>query len=221
MITAVIFDMDGVLLDTEKHYCAMWLRAAHELGFPAFTLEHSYQLRSLAAKYAEPMLHEQFGPEFDYGKVRERRRQLVDQALREQGIEGKPGAQELLNWLHARGIKTAVATATQEDVARERLRAVGLEQRFDRIVSAKDVKNGKPAPDVYLYACRQIGERPEDCIAVEDSPNGVQSAYSAGLRTIMVPDQTQPDEQLRELLYACVPGLKDIAAVIEQASDAF
>ncbi len=217
MVKAVIFDMDGVLLDTEKHYCTMWRRAAHELGFLDFTMEHSYRLRSLAAKYAEPMLKEQFGEAFDYYAVRERRRELVDQALEEQGIEGKPGAEELLVWLSAHGIKTAVATATQEDVARARLRAVGLEDRFDRIVSAKDVENGKPAPDVYVYACGQIGERPEDCLAVEDSPNGVQSAYRAGLRTIMVPDQTQPDEHTAAMLYACVPALTDIIAVVENA----
>ena len=96
MVKAVIFDMDGVLLDTEKHYCTMWRRAAHELGFLDFTMEHSYRLRSLAAKYAEPMLKEQFGEAFDYYAVRERRRELVDQALEEQGVEGKPGAEELL-----------------------------------------------------------------------------------------------------------------------------
>lgn len=219
MIKAVIFDMDGVLLDTEKHYCTLWLRAAHELGFDNFTLQHSYQIRSMAAEYAEPMLREQLGDSFDYYAVRERRRVLVDQALREQGIEGKPGAEELLAWLRGQGIKTAVATATQKDLATERLAAVGLAQYFDQIVSAKNVKHGKPAPDVYLYACAQIGEQPQHCIAVEDSPNGIQSAYRAGLRTVMVPDQTQPDEALFEMLFACVPNLRDMIEIVRKMGE--
>ncbi|MGN1031338.1 MAG: HAD family hydrolase [Butyricicoccaceae bacterium] len=220
MVRAVIFDMDGVLLDTEKHYCRMWMQAAHDMGYPDFTMEHSYHIRSMAPPFAEPYLKGVLGQEFDYYAVREHRRELMDRVLEEQGIEGKPGAAELLDWLNARGIKTAVATATEEKLARERLRAVGMEDKFSSIVSAKDADNvglGKPAPDVYLFACSRIGERPEDCIAVEDSPNGVQSASDAGIRTVMVPDQTQPDAQTSARLYACVPCLTDLIKIVEEA----
>ena len=81
---------------------------------------------------------------------------------------------------------------------------------FDKLISATMVKEGKPAPDIYLYACRQLGLPPEECIAVEDSPNGVISAYRAGLRVIMVPDQTKPDKELEQYLYACVDSLAQI-----------
>ena len=84
-----------------------------------------------------------------------------------------------------------------------------LKKYFDRLISAVEVKQGKPAPDIYLYACDALGLRPEECIAVEDSPNGVKSAYRAGLRTIMVPDQEAPDEETRSMLFACLDKLSD------------
>ena len=195
MICAVIFDMDGVLIDTEKHYNAAWCQAATEAGFP-FTREHALLLRSCEAKEGEKLMQGIFGPSFDYYAIRERRRELVRERLAQYGLEKKPGVEETLRFLRAKGIKTAVATATALDITKSHLTTIGVCDLFDSIVSAKNVAHGKPEPDVYLYACEQIGERPQDCMAVEDSPNGIMAAYRAGLRTVMVPDLTQPDEKL-------------------------
>lgn len=203
MICAVIFDMDGVLIDTEKHYNAAWCQAATEAGFP-FTREHALLLRSCEAKEGEKLMQGIFGPSFDYYAIRERRRELVRERLAQYGLEKKPGVEETLRFLRAKGIKTAVATATALDITKSHLTTIGVCDLFDSIVSAKNVAHGKPEPDVYLYACEQIGERPQDCMAVEDSPNGIMAAYRAGLRTVMVPDLTQPDEELTKYLYACV-----------------
>ena len=198
MICAVIFDMDGVLIDTEKHYNAAWCQAATEAGFP-FTREHALLLRSCEAKEGEKLMQGIFGPSFDYYAIRERRRELVRERLAQYGLEKKPGVEETLRFLWAKGIKTAVAC-----------------DLFDSIVSAKNVAHGKPEPDVYLYACEQIGERPQDCMAVEDSPNGIMAAYRAGLRTVMVPDLTQPDEELTKYLYACVNSLSDLCELVDK-----
>ncbi len=215
MIHAVIFDMDGVLIDTEKHYNAAWCQAATEAGFP-FTREHALLLRSCEAKEGEKLMQGIFGPSFDYYAIRERRRELVRERLAQYGLEKKPGVEETLRFLRAKGIKTAVATATALDITKSHLTTIGVYDLFDSIVSAKNVAHGKPEPDVYLYACEQIGERPQDCMAVEDSPNGIMAAYRAGLRTVMVPDLTQPDEELTKYLYACVNSLSDLCELVDK-----
>lgn len=215
MICAVIFDMDGVLIDTEKHYNAAWCQAATEAGFP-FTREHALLLRSCEAKEGEKLMQGIFGPSFDYYTIRERRRELVRERLAQYGLEKKPGVEETLRFLRAKGIKTAVATATALDITKSHLTTIGVCDLFDSIVSAKNVAHGKPEPDVYLYACEQIGERPQDCMAVEDSPNGIMAAYRAGLRTVMVPDLTQPDEELTKYLYACVNSLSDLCELVDK-----
>ena len=215
MICAVIFDMDGVLIDTEKHYNAAWCQAATEAGFP-FTREHALLLRSCEAKEGEKLMQGIFGPSFDYYAIRERRRELVRERLAQYGLEKKPGVEETLRFLRAKGIKTAVATATALDITKSHLTTIGVCDLFDSIVSAKNVAHGKPEPDVYLYACEQIGERPQDCMGVEDSPNGIMAAYRAGLRTVMVPDLTQPDEELTKYLYACVNSLSDLCELVDK-----
>ena len=215
MICAVIFDMDGVLIDTEKHYNAAWCQAATEAGFP-FTREHALLLRSCEAKEGEKLMQGIFGPSFDYYAIRERRRELVRERLAQYGLEKKPGVEETLRFLRAKGIKTAVATATALDITKSHLTTIGVCDLFDSIVSAKNVAHGKPEPDVYLYACEQIGESPQDCMAVEDSPNGIMAAYRAVLRTVMVPDLTQPDEELTKYLYACVNSLSDLCELVDK-----
>lgn len=217
MVKAVIFDMDGVLIDTEKHYNAAWCEAARRAGF-GFTSEHALMLRSLDPRLACGLMQGIFGAEFDYYAIRNVRRALVAERLERYGLEKKSGIDEILEFLREKGIKAAVATATPIELTYSHLEKIGVKDKFDKIVSAKQVAHGKPAPDVYLYACEQIGENPGDCIAVEDSPNGIKSAYAAGCKPVMVPDLTQPDEETAPLLYACVPSLADIREVIAGAN---
>ena len=214
MVRAVIFDMDGVLIDTEKHYNIAWCEAAKQAGYTDFTREHALMLRSCDARAASKMMKGIFGEQFDYFAIREIRRTIVAKRLAKYGLEKKPGLDEILAFLHKMGIKTAVATATPLELTLQHLEKIGVKDQFDKIVSAKQVENGKPAPDVYLYACEQIGEQPRDCIAVEDSPNGIRSAYAAGCMPVMVPDLTEPDEELKPLLYAVVKTLADIQGII-------
>lgn len=201
--------MDGVLIDTEKHFLTCWQQAAAESGFP-MTREQALLLRSLAAKYARPMLQEIFGSAFDYDAVRMRRKELMKDILKEQGIEKKKGVDELLLFLKNRGIKTAVATATDLSRTTEYLKQIGIYESFDAIICATMVENGKPAPDIYRYACEQIGEKPQECVAVEDSPNGVNAALAAQVNTIMVPDLTPPEETLVPRLLGVADSLLDI-----------
>lgn len=215
MVRAVIFDMDGTLIDTEKWLNKYWCQAALEAGYP-MKPQHALAIRSLAGKYAESYLKSIFGDGFDYGKVRARRRELLSEHIDKYGIEKKPGVDEALDYLKKKGIKTAVATATEPLRAKEYLSMVGIYEKFDQVVCATMVENGKPEPDVYLYACEQIGEKPKDCIAVEDSPNGLLSACRAGLSVVLVPDLTGPDEETEKITNTCIRDLSELPGLLEK-----
>lgn len=210
---AVIFDMDGLILDTEKLFFKNWRLAAKMHGFE-MSEEVALHIRSFAAVFAIPYLKEQLGEHFDYQAIRATRKQLMEDDLAKDGIPLKPGIHELLAFLHEQGIMTAVATATDYERTKRYLTQVGLFSEFDRIVCAPMVKVGKPAPDIYQYACEQLNLPPCDCLALEDSPNGVKSAYAAGCKVCMVPDLTQPDEEIAPMLYGCVDNLAQVVTFL-------
>lgn len=213
MVKAVIFDMDGLILDTEKLLVKYWCQAANEAGFP-MQREHALNIRSLARKFAIPYLQGIFGEEFDYVSIRTRRMELMTQALEKDGLETKKGIRELLQYLKENGISAAVATATDLERTKDYLSKVGIFECFDKIVCATMVESGKPKPDIYLHAAQQLGLPPEQCMALEDSPNGVRSAAAAGCVTVMVPDLTQPDEELNGLIFAKADSLLDVPQLI-------
>ena len=201
--------MDGVILDTEKLYVRFWREAASFYGFP-MTLEHALGIRSLSGKLAEEKLQGWFGKEFDYNAVRQKRIELMDEFVNQNGVEPKPGAKALLSYIKDNGYALALATATPVDRAGRYLKSVELYSFFDQIVSAREVKCGKPAPDIYLCAAKRLGLDPKECIALEDSQNGIRSAFAAGCKTIMVPDLDQPTEEIMPLLYGVANGLEDV-----------
>lgn len=213
MINAVIFDMDGTLIDTEKYYRKFWPLTMKEFGYE-MTDEQALTLRSLGRPFAPAQLKAWFGEDLDYWAVRNKRKELMEECLDREGIERKKGALEAVQMLQKRGILAAIATATDMERTNKYLKIVGLEGYFERLISATMVAEGKPSPDIYLYACEQLGLKPEECIAVEDSPNGVLSAYRAGCKVVMVPDQTEPDEELKKLLYARIDSLEELENIL-------
>ena len=208
-IKGIISDMDGVILDTEKLYVRFWREAASFYGFP-MTLEHALGIRSLSGKLAEEKLQGWFGKEFDYNAVRQKRIELMDEFVNQNGVEPKPGAKALLSYIKDNGYALALATATPVDRAGRYLKSVELYSFFDQIVSAREVKRGKPAPDIYLCAAKRLGLDPKECIALEDSQNGIRSAFAAGCKTIMVPDLDRPTEEIMPLLFGVANGLEDV-----------
>lgn len=208
-IKAVIFDLDGTLIDTEKYYRAAWPAAAKHFGYD-MSDEQSLLLRSLGQPFAPAQFKEWFGPDCNYEEIKNYRKKLMNDILEKNGIELKPGAMEILNYLKSNCFLTAMATANPYDRTVKYLKQLGLYDYFDKIICATMVKEGKPSPDVYDYSCKELNLSPDECIAVEDSPNGVLSAYRAGCKVIMIPDQSQPDEKLSRCLYAKSDTLSDI-----------
>ena len=215
MIKAVIFDMDGLMIDTEKLLLRYWLEAAHHYGY-AMRQEHALGIRSLAAKYAIPKLKSQLGEDFDYPKVRALRMKLMNEHIETYGLEEKPGLGLLLEYLKEHHYKTAVATATDLERTKRYLGSLDRLTYFDQIVCAPMVENGKPAPDIYLEAAARLETDPCQCMALEDSPNGIMAAYRAGMRAVMVPDLSGPDADTEKLLYRCVKDLSEVISVLEE-----
>lgn len=194
-LKGAIFDMDGVLIDTEKLYLRFWKEAAAEFGYDMRD-EHVFAVRSMARKYSIPKLKSMLGEDFPTEEVRSRRTELMNDFISKSGIETKKGLFRLLNHLRDSGIKIAVATATQRERTLSYLSRIGALEFFDAVICGDMVTTGKPAPDIYLTAAAELGLSPEECAAFEDSPNGLMAAHSAGCYTVMVPDLTQPDDEV-------------------------
>ena len=213
-IRGVLFDMDGLVLDSEILFTRFWREAANALGYP-MTVEQSYGMRSLGKKRGQPYLESLFGPGIDYSTVREKRIELMSAYVDAHGIAPKPGIYELLDYLEAAGIPAAIASSSPLDAIEKHLSAVNLLHRFRKVCSAHSIPNGKPAPDIYLLAASELGLDPKSCLALEDSPTGILSAHRAGCLPVMIPDLDQPDEGTKNLLFAKADTLADIIDILK------
>ena len=212
-IRGVLFDMDGLVLDTERLYTRFWVEAGRFYGFPMET-RHGLALRGLGGPAGEEMLHRFFGPEANYRQIRAKRIELMDAYIARHGIAPKPGIYELLDHLQSAGIPTAITSSSPMENIRRHLTSQNLYHRFTKLCSGHEVPNGKPAPDIYLLGAAELGLRPEECLALEDAPAGILSAYRAGCLPVMIPDQDQPDADTLPLLYAKADSLTDIITLV-------
>lgn len=206
IIKGAVFDMDGLMIDTEKLYLRYWKQAAADFGYNMQD-EHVFAIRSLARKYSIPKLKNFFGEDFPTEEIRARRTELINAHIEKHGIEVKKGLFQLLDFLKSHGIKLAVATATQRDRTIMYLNKINALSYFDAVICGDMVTNGKPEPDIYITASAQLGLPPEQCAAFEDSPNGIKSAHSAGCYVIMIPDMTPPDDEIKPIISAVYESL--------------
>lgn len=205
---AVIFDMDGLLFDTEALYGKAILAAAAEVGC-AMSYDVFLQLVGRSRELNYRFLREHYGEDYPIEALvaawGRHFRGLVDA-----GLPLKPGVAELLDLLDALGLPRAIATSSSHPTVQRNLVSLGLTHRFDCLVAHGDYANGKPAPDPFLKAAERLGVAPELCLALEDSHNGVRSASAAGMMTVMVPDLIPATDEMRTL---CTHVVLDLHAV--------
>ena len=215
MIKAVVFDMDGLMFDTEKIGIRTWKTLSVELGYPKLD-GLIYTCFGTNDNFKRKYFAEVLGVDFPYDYFRKREMEVTGQTLEEEGVPHKPGLVELLEYLKNNNIKRAVATSTPNKPALSHIKKGGIYDYFDVIITGDMTENGKPAPDIYLKACSELGIEPEDAMGLEDSYNGVRAIYSAGMKAVMIPDMVEPDEEMYEKTYAIKESLHEVINLIEE-----
>jgi beta-phosphoglucomutase-like phosphatase (HAD superfamily) len=215
-IEAVILDMDGLMLDTERLYKLAWQSAAADLGFHLDDAFY-FTLVGRTNEAGERMLAERFGAKFAVATFRDRWAAQWRQDVERSGIPYKAGLAELLDYLAAEAIPVAVATSSDRGYADFSLRMARLDPlAFAAMVTGDQVgkERGKPAPDIYLATARRLGVEPARCLAVEDSNAGVLSARAAGMVAVQVPDVTPPSAEARAAAFRVLTSLHEVIPVL-------
>jgi HAD superfamily hydrolase (TIGR01509 family) len=210
---AVVFDMDGLLLDTERLAARAWDEAAAALGV---AFDPALALAMVGRNFAEctRMAHAHYPCDYPVAALLASWHDTYDGIVAREGLALKPGVHELLDWLDEARLARAVATSTGRRRAQAKLEQAGVWRRFDALVGGDEVTHGKPAPDIYLEAARRLDVPAHACIALEDSEPGVRAALAAGMRAFLVPDLAAPSAALRALGPQVVATLHDVRAAL-------
>lgn len=210
---AIVFDMDGVLFDTERISDQAWRCAAAEMDFAGID-EAVAGCRGLNRKDTAAFFGAHF-PDFDYPAFRQRSHAIMAELLAE-GMPVKPGAYALLGWLKEQEWKMALATSTGRESTMHHLESAKMTEYFEAVITGEQVEHGKPDPEIYLAACRELDAEPAHTYAVEDSPNGIRSASGAKMRVILVPDLAAPTLELRQMVVTVQKTLVDVRTFLEK-----
>ncbi|SDI53276.1 haloacid dehalogenase superfamily, subfamily IA, variant 3 with third motif having DD or ED [Ferrimonas sediminum] len=210
---AAIFDMDGLLLDTERLCMRIFQQACETQQLP-FYEEVYLSIIGRNAAGIERIFRQAYGKDLD--RLHEEWRCRYHAVVEHQAIPIKPGVVELLEWLKSKGIATAVATSTAKEVARKKLTLAGLDRYFDVLATGCEVSQGKPNPEIYLLAATRLNVAPAKCLAFEDSNNGVHSAVAAEMITYQIPDLVNPSDEVLAFGHTVLPSMVQVLDDLKQ-----
>jgi HAD superfamily hydrolase (TIGR01509 family) len=214
-ISAVLLDMDGTLLDTEKVYFDSLVAALHAHGYTDDVVAVCHAMIGLPGPECELMLVRRYGDDFPLAEINRAFAANRDEIFRA-GLPLKAGAVELLDALRSAQRPVAIVTSSSRRSADQHLTLAGIRARFDTVLTRDDVAHCKPSPDLYLLAAKRLGVKPRACVAIEDSNHGVTAACAAGAITLMVPDMIPPTEETRAKCAAVLPDLNAALAMLRE-----
>lgn len=206
---AAIFDMDGLLLDTERVCMTIFKQACETLDIP-FLDDVYFSIIGKNAAGIEQTLRAGYDEYIDYTTLHGEWKKHYDGVVLNQAIPVKDGVVELLEWLKSKQVPLAVATSTRKEVARVKLNLSGLDGFFDNVTTGCEVTHGKPNPEIYLLAANRLKVSPHECLAFEDSNNGVRSAVAAQMTAFQIPDLVQPCDEVKRFGHHIMPSLHDV-----------
>lgn len=215
MIRAAIFDMDGILFDTERLCCDAWRAVSAASGY---TMDDGLFFSCVGRnnRDTKDLVMSTLGPSFPYDAFNLEAKQWMLDRMSLNGPPEKPGVRALFDWLSAAGIPIALATSTSEKSARWMIERAGLSRYFDAFAFGSEVRKGKPEPDIFLLARDRLGSMPvSDCAVFEDSPAGIRAASTAGMRTVFVMDMIRPEPEILSLVW------KEIGSLDQAANEDF
>lgn len=206
---AVVFDMDGVIFDSERAVMQCWKEVASRHNIPDIEKAILACTGTTMVRTREIMLN-LYGADFPYDEYARESSAIFHSRYDGGRLPMKPGVKELLTFLKERGKKIALASSTRQQVVTDELRDAGIIEYFDRIICGDMVSRSKPAPDIFLKACEALNISPSDSYAIEDSYNGIRAAHAGGLHPIMVPDLLPADEEMQSLAEIVLPSLTSV-----------
>ena len=209
---AVIFDMDGLMFDTENLTIPIWEPAGKLYGYN-ITRDIVMQLIGISRKRSHELLQEIFGADFPFEKIHAEFRRLVYKEIDENGVPKKPGLDFLLDKLCAANIPFGLATSSSTASATKNLEKAGIIKKFAALTCGDEVENGKPAPDIFLLAAQRLGFPPSECVGLEDSPAGLKGLHSAGIKSIFIKDVIDPPQEVLDTVWRRCGDLSEVAAV--------
>lgn len=215
MIEAIVFDMDGLLFDSERIVQRSWEEAGNQLGLEHMgeTIYHTLGMNLAGRNH---YFRNTIAKDFPCEEFAKQARIWFYKIVNEEGLPMKNGARKLLEYGKANGYRMAIATSSRREYALKNLKAAKIYDFFDAGVFGDMVQHAKPDPEIYLKACDSIGAAPANCIALEDAPAGIRAAYAAGMKPIMIPDLVAPTPEIEALLYETCDTLLGVIGILEK-----